>query len=159
MKKLEAVENARVIMTEGMEWGVFKWLARKPKVRKIADLATEALNNAEDSVKATWSDDLKRAFNYLATQDAEASNGKKSKTKTAPKDIDPELLAIARGVFEADEETETMRLDAEDTFAEGERKLSVAMAREGARKALATYDLHEKAIRKAEAARRKVADG
>ena len=58
-------------------------------------------------------------------------------------------------MFNADEETETMRLDAEDTFAEGERKLSVAMAREGAKKALATYDLHESAIRKAEAAARK----
>ena len=81
MKKLEAVENARAIMTEGIEWGVFKWLAQKPKVRNIADLATEALNNAEDSVKATWNDDLKRAFNYLATQDNEASNGKKSKTR------------------------------------------------------------------------------
>jgi len=159
MKKLEAVENARAIMTEGIEWGVFKWLAQKPKVRNIADLATEALNNAEDSVKATWNDELKRAFNYLATQDDETSNGKKSKTRSPLKDIDPELLAIARGVFEADEESETMRLDAEDTFAESERKLSVAMAREGARKALATYDLHEKAIRKAEAAGKKVAGG
>ena len=153
MKKLEAVENARAIMTQGMEWGMFKWLMEKPKVRRIADLATAALNGAEDKVKATWSDDLKRAYNHLATQDGNAGKGKKAgKAKDSPKGIDPEVLAIARGVFEADEETETMRLDAEDTFAEGERKLSVAMAREGAGKALATYDLHEKAIRKAEAA-------
>jgi hypothetical protein len=154
MKKLEAVENARAIMTEGQEWGILRWLAQKPKVRKIADLATEALNNAEDSVKAAWSDDLKRAFNYLATQEEGAPKGKKN-GKAAPKEIEPELLAIARGVYEADEETETMRLDAEDTFAEGERKLSIALAKEGARKALATYDLHEKAIRKAEAAGKK----
>ena len=159
MKKLEAVENSRAIMTEGLDWGVFKWLAKKPQVRRIADLATEALNNAEDSVKATWIDDLKRAFNYLATQEDEPSNGKKTKGKAVPKDIDPELLTIARGVFEADEETETMRLDAEDTFAEGEKTLSVSMAREGASKALATYDLHEKAIRKAEAAAKKVVSG
>jgi hypothetical protein len=154
MKKLEAVEESRAVMTLGLEWGIFKWLMEKPKVRKVADRATAALNDAEDKVKATWSDDLKRAYNYLATQeDDEPSKGKKAnKTKAAPKDIDPELLAIARGVYEADEVTETMRLDAEDTFAEGERKLSVGMAREGARKALATYDLHEKAIRKAEAA-------
>jgi hypothetical protein len=154
MKKLEAVENARAIMTEGLEWGVLKWLTQKPKVRKIADLATEALNNAEDGVKATWSDDLKRAFNYLATQEDDAPKGKKN-GKAVPKDIEAELLAVARGVYEADEETETMRLDAEDTFAEGERKLSVALAKEGARKALATYDLHEKAIRRAEAAGKK----
>jgi SOS response regulatory protein OraA/RecX len=157
MKKLEAVEEARAIMTLGMDWGVFKWLMEKPKVRKIADRATEALNNAEDKVKATWSDELKLAYNYLATQeDEEAGKGKKAaKGKAAPKGIDPEVLATAKGVYEADEETETMRLDAEDTFDEGEKKLSVAMARDGARKALATYDLHEKAIRKAEAAAKK----
>jgi len=152
MKKLEAVETSRAIMTQGMEWGVFKWLLEKPKVRKIADKATEALNNAEDSVKATWSDELKRAYNYLATQNGDSPKGKK-KGKAA--EFDPDILATARGVFEADEETETMRLDAEDTFAEGEKRLSAAMAREGARKALATYDLHEAAIRKAEAAARK----
>ncbi len=61
---------------------------------------------------------------------------------------------VAQKVLEADEEAERMRLDAEDTFAEGERHMSTAMAREGAGKALATYDLHEKAIRKAEAAAR-----
>jgi hypothetical protein len=155
MKKLEAVEEARAIMTKGLDWGVFKWLMEKPKVRKIADRATEALNDAEDKVKATWSDDLKRAYNFLATQDDETGKGKKgAKAKGDSKDIDPELLKIAIGVFEADEETESMRLDAEDTFDEGERKMSVSLARDGARKALARYDLHEKAIRKAEAAAR-----
>lgn len=154
MKKLEAVEDARAIMTLGMEWGIFKWLMEKPKVRTIADRATEALNDAEDEVKATWSDDLKRAYNYLAAKgNDDSGNGKTgSKGKALPKNIDPAALAVAKGVYQADEETETMRLDAEDTFAEGEKKLSVGMAREGARKALATYDLHEKAIRKAEAA-------
>ena len=68
MRKLEAVEEARAIMTQGKEWGVFKWLMEKRKVRGIADRATAALNEAEDKVKATWSDDLKRAYNYLATQ-------------------------------------------------------------------------------------------
>ena len=155
MKKLEAVEEARAVMTQGLEWGVFKWLLEKPKVRKIADRATDALNESEDKVKATWNDDLKRAYNFLATQNGDAERGRKGgKGKGDSKAIDLELLAIARRVFEADEETERMRLDAEDTFAEGERKLSVGMAREGARKALATYDLHEAAIRKAEVAAR-----
>jgi hypothetical protein len=151
MKKLEAVEESRAIMTLGLEWGVFKWLIEKPKVRKIADRATEALNDAEDKVKATWSDELKLAYNFLATQDGDAAKGKK---RGMADEFDPGVLGIAKGVYDADEETETMRLDAEDTFDEGERKLSVAMARDGARKALATYDLHEKAIRKAEAAAR-----
>jgi hypothetical protein len=153
MKKLEAVEEARAIMTAGKEWGVFKWLMEKRKVRIIADKATAALNEAEDKVKATWSDDLKRAYNFLATQNGAASKGKRgAKSKEDAKSFDPEVLATAQKVLDADEETETMRLDAEDTFAEGERQMSTAMAREGAGKALATYDLHEKAIRKAEAA-------
>lgn len=155
MRKLEAVEEAREIMTKGMEWGIFKWLMEKPKVRKIADRATDALNEAEDKVKATWSDELKRAYNYLVAQEGEAGKGKRgAKSKEDAQPIDLQVLAIAQRIFEADEETERMRLDAEDTFDEGERKLSVSMARDGARKALATYDLHEKAIRKAEAAAR-----
>jgi len=155
MRKLQAVEEARAIMTQGMEWGVFKWLMEKRKVRIIADKATRALNDAEDKVKATWSDELKRAYNYLATQNGDATSGKPgAKTKAAAKPSDPELLAIAQRVLEADQEAESMRLEAEDTFAEGERHMSTTMAREGAGKALATYDLHEKAIRKAEAAAR-----
>jgi hypothetical protein len=155
MRKLEAVEEARAIMTRGLEWGVFKWLMEKRKVRIIADKATAALNDAEDKVKAIWSDELKRAYNYLATHNGDASNGKhRAKSKAAAKPSDPELLAIAQRVLEADEEAERMRLDAEDSFAEGERRMSTSMAREGAGKALATYDLHEKAIRKAEAAAR-----
>jgi hypothetical protein len=153
MRKLEAVEEARAVMTQGKEWGVFKWLMEKRRVRGIADRATAALNEAEDKVKATWSDDLKRAYNFLATQNGEAGKSKKG-GKGEAKAFDPEILAIAQKILEADEETERQRLDAEDTFAEGERQLSTAMAREGAGKALATYDLHEKAIRKAEAAAR-----
>lgn len=154
MRKLETVEEARAIMTQGLEWGVFKWLMEKRKVRIIADKATAALNDAEDKVKATWSDELKRAYNYLATQNGNATSGKSGKSKVAAKPRDQELLAIAQKVLEADQEAERMRLDAEDTFAEGERTMSTSMAREGAGKALATYDLHEKAIRKAEAAAR-----
>ena len=88
MKKLEAVEEARVIMTAGTEWGVFKWLMEKRKVRGIADRATAALNEAEDKVKATWSDDLKKAYNYLATQDGNATKGKRgAKTKDAVQEM------------------------------------------------------------------------
>jgi hypothetical protein len=45
-------------------------------------------------------------------------------------------------------------LDAEDTFDVAEKKLSASLAREGARKAIESWDLREAAIRKAEAAKR-----
>jgi hypothetical protein len=53
-------------------------------------------------------------------------------------------------VKNADDEAEAARLDAEDTFDEAERKLSTGMAKEGARKAIESWELKEKAIRKAE---------
>src|SRR5271163_2287107 len=72
MKKLPAVEDARAVMTEGTEWGVWKWLTEKRRVRGLADKARAALEDFEMKVKLTWSDDLKVAYNQVVTQDGEA---------------------------------------------------------------------------------------
>ena len=78
------------------------------------------------------------------------------KAKEEAKDIDPELKAAVQRVQQADDEAENARLNAEATFDEAEKRLSASMARDGAQKAIDSYELHEKAIRKAEAvARRK----
>ena len=61
MRKLPAVEDARAIMTEGTEWGVWKWLLEKRRVREISDEARAALDEFEMKVKDKWSDDLKIA--------------------------------------------------------------------------------------------------
>jgi hypothetical protein len=87
MRKLPVVEDARAIMKEGTEWGVWKWLVEKKRVREK----------------------------------------------------------------EADDDAYNAHEDAEDIFAEAEKRMSTSGAREGARKALEAYDLHEAAIRKAEA--------
>jgi hypothetical protein len=42
-------------------------------------------------------------------------------------------------------------MDAEDAFDLAEKQLSTRLAREGCQKAIHSWDLHEKAIRKAEA--------
>jgi len=152
MRKLPEVEEARSIMTQGMEWGVWKWLTEKKRVRLAADRATDALNAAEMRVKETWSEELKQAYDALVDQ--EFSTSKRKGKNGELKGINPGLLDLARHVKQADDEAETCRLDAEDTFDEAERRMSTDMAREGARKALQTYDLHEKAIRRAEAAAR-----
>ena len=153
MRKLSAVENARAVMTEGMEWGVWKWLLEKRRVRETADEARAALNELEKKVKSTWTNDLKSAYNQLV---AESGNGRRSrKNGSAGKkprlpEINPELLAAASRVMEADDQAYNAHEDAEEVFAEAEHRMSTAMAREGARKALEAYDLHEAAIRKAE---------
>ena len=149
MKKLPEVEEARSIMSQGMDWGVWKWLIEKRHVRHVADRATDALNAAEMKVKQAWPEELKQAYDALVDEDFAKD---KKKKKDSFDGIDPEMLAIARAVKEADEIAEECRLDAEDIFAEAERKMSTELARQGARKALERYDLHEKAIRKAEAA-------
>ena len=84
MRKLPAVEEARAIMTEGMEWGVWKWLLEKKRVRAIADEARAALDEFEMRVKATWSDDLKIAYNQLVSENGDAKQARQ-KTKLGKK--------------------------------------------------------------------------
>ena len=154
MRKLPAVEDARAIMTEGMEWGVWTWLLEKKRVREIADKAKAALDELEMKVKSTWSDDLKIAYNQLVSESGDVKqqrqNAKLAKKPAVPK-IDSELMATVRRVKEADDDAYNAHEDAEDVFAEAEKRMSTSGAREGARRALIAYDLHEAAIRKAEA--------
>jgi hypothetical protein len=154
MRKLPAVEDARAIMTQGMEWGVWKWLLEKKRVRAIADEARAALDEFEMKVKAAWSDELKIAYNQLVSQDGNAKQARQ-KAKLGKKEqaskIDSQVMDAVRRVKVADDEAYNAHEDAEDVFAEAEKRMSTSGAREGARKALEAYDLHEAAIRKAEA--------
>jgi hypothetical protein len=59
---------------------------------------------------------------------------------------------LAKKLKESDDEAYRVRMDAEDTFDEAEKKLSTRLAREGSRKAIDSWDLHEQAIRKSEGA-------
>ena len=156
MKKLPAVEDARAVMTQGMEWGVWKWLTEKKRVRGLADVARAALDDQEMKVKLTWSDEHKLAYNQLVSTDGDAKSARgKSKSKLAKSapggKTDLKVLASVTRVKQADDDAYNAHEDAEDMFAQAERKMSTSMAREAARKALEAYDLHEAAIRKAEA--------
>ena len=155
MKKLSAVEEARNIMTEGIEWGVWKWLMEKKRVRALADEARAALDDCEMKVKLTWSDECKIAYNQLVIENG-GSNGKRQRKQAkgngeaAAKITDPKILGAVKRIADADDNAYNAHEDAEDIFADAERKMSTGLAREGARKALEAYDLHEAAIRKAE---------
>ena len=154
MKKLPAVENARAVMTEGMEWGVWKWLTEKKRVRGMADEARAALDELEMKVKETWSNDYKIAYNQLVEQDNTPKRGSKAvknKKNGAGDRSDPRVISAVKAIKEADDLAYNAHEDAEDVFAEAQRKMSTSMAREGARMALVAYDRHEEAIRKAEA--------
>lgn len=159
MNKLPAVEDARTIMTQGMQWGVWKWLTEKNRVRAIADKARAALINAETKVKLRWSDELKIAYNHLVSENGTAKRARtkaKHTAQTPTKAADPKIVNAVMRVKQAEDEACDAHQDAEELFAEAERKMSTSLARDAARKALEAYDLHEAAIRKAEAlARRK----
>ena len=154
MKKLSAVEDARAIMKEGLEWGVWKWLIEKKRVRGLADEARAALDELEMKVKLAWPDEYKLAYNQLVADDSDSKrarkNGKGTKSAVAVKS-DPKILAAVQKIKEADDEAYNAHEDAEEIFAEAERKMSTSGARDGARMALVAYDTHEAAIRKAEA--------
>jgi len=159
MHKLIEVEEAKVLMNEAKNWGVWRWLWEKSKVRATADRAVDALAEAERKVKASWSDDLQKAYREVEALASLNGNLKSKrryeKAQQEAKDIDPEIKRAVERVKEADDTAERARLDAEATFDEAERRLDTGMAREGAQKAIDSWELREKAIRRAEAAGRK----
>jgi hypothetical protein len=157
MKKLPAVEEARAIMKEGMEWGVWKWLTEKKRVREIADHARTALDELEIKTKLKWPDEYKLAYNELVGPDDPKRGRKlaKGNTSAAGAKADPKMVAAVEAVADADDEAYNAHEDAEEVFAEAERKMSTSGARDGARMALIAYDKHEAAVRKAEALAKK----
>jgi hypothetical protein len=159
MHKLNEVEEATALMNQAKEWSVWHWLFEKRRVRAAADRAVDALSAAEKEVKASWSDDLKKAYRELEAQAARDKDHRAKpryeKAKEEAKNVDPQIKLAVQKVKEADDEAEEARLDAEDTFAEAERLLSASLARQGAEKAVYSWELRMKAIRKAEAVARK----
>lgn len=158
MKKLPAVEDAKALLSEGMEWSIWRWLLEKGRVRRITDKGTAVLDELEKQVKAAWPDDMRRAYAEVQAQ-AELDGNAKSKrryekAKEEAVAVNPEMKRVARRVWEADSVAYQARWDTEDAFAEAERRLSGEMAREAARRGVEAYDLREESIRRAEAAMR-----
>jgi hypothetical protein len=150
MLNLKEVEDAKALMNEAVNWSVMHWLTEKKRVRKAADLANAALDALDKQLKDRWSDELKAAYNELPQV-----AGIPEPSKTPPKDkkktaIDPEMKLLAKSIKQADEAAWTAHMDAEDTFDRAEKRLSTSMAREGTRKAITSWELHEKAILKIE---------
>lgn len=150
MEKIPVVENAKALMTEAVAWSVMKWLREKKTVRKMADQANAALDQLNQTVKHRWPDDLRVAYQALVAQEAATATGRGQQEPAFPV-ADAQAVVTARKVKEADDEAQRARMDAEETFDAAEKQLSTAVAREGCRKAIHSWELHEKAIRKAEA--------
>ncbi len=149
MERLPEVETAKDLMNEAMHWSVMKWLREKKRVRKTADQANAALDKASASVKQSWPDSLRTAYEALQPEPAPGKTGDRKPAKPSPAK-NGEASAVAGKMKQADDEAYRARMLAEDTFDEAERVLSTSLAREGCVKAIHSWDLHEKAIRQAE---------
>ena len=149
MEKIPAVETAKTVMSEAVAWSVMKWLRKKKTVRKIADRANAALDQLNRATKDRWSDEVRAAYEALGVKAAGKTKACGANASNSPA-TSPQAMLGARKVKEADEEAYRARMDAEETFDTAEKQLSTALAREGCRKAIRSWELHEKAIRKAE---------
>jgi hypothetical protein len=159
MRKLVQVEDAKSLLEVAKNWGVWKWLMEKKRVRQTADIAWEAFDKLEKDVKSAWNDDLQKAYAELAAESALADGGapakrKYEKAKKEAADVDPKIKAVAQKLKETDDEAYRVRMEAEAMFDEAERRLSTSMAREASQVAIDAYNLREKAVRKAETAAR-----
>lgn len=144
MRELAEVEEAKALMNEAVSWSVMKWLREKKRVRQVADRANAALDELDRAVKARWSPEAKTAYEELS-----APAGTKERRSPVGAKNDG-VRQFARQVKAADDEAYRARMDAETTFDEAERRLSTSLAREGCHKAILSWDLHQKAIRRAE---------
>jgi hypothetical protein len=145
MKKLKEVEQAKSLMNEAMGWSVFKWLWEKSTVRETADAANITLDRLNRKIKKQWSEDLQAAYRSISSQPRNG-NGKASNLSA----VDSEILRLVQQVKLSDDKARLAREDAEETFDEAERQMSTSLAREGCKKAIHSWSLHEKAIREAE---------
>ena len=150
MEKIPVVESAKALMTEAVAWSVMKWLREKKTVRKIADQANAALDQLNQATKDRWPHDVKFAYQALIAQAATPATSCEQRNPPSPV-ADPQAILTAKKIKEADDEAHRARIDAEKTFDAAEKQLSTAVAREGCRKAIHSWELHEKAIRKSEA--------
>jgi hypothetical protein len=148
MEKLPAVETAKALMTEAMTWSVMKWLREKKRVRRTADLANAALDQASQAIRECWPEAIRTAYDALVAQKPGTVSAPRQ--QAVPVKTDPAATLTASKSHEADDEAYRARMEAEKAFDDAERQLSTSLAREGCRKAIHSWDLHEKAIRKAE---------
>ncbi len=142
MRKLTEVEEAKALMIQALEWSVVRWLRQKKRVRKTADRANEALDLLLQQTQARWTEEAVDAYRQLAEPGA-PKNGSA---------LNPSVQEFAKQMKRTHDEAVRARLAAEKTFDEAEKQLSTRLAREGCRQAVRSWDLHEKAIRKAETA-------
>jgi hypothetical protein len=147
MRKLPEVQEAKNLMKEALDWSALKWLWEKRRVRETADRANAALDLVERTVKSHWSPEDKAAYKLLS---AKATHPERLEDAGAQPETPNLRIALLEEVHAAHAAAQRARKDAEATFDEAEHRMSTGLAQEGCKKAIHSWQLHEKAIRHAE---------
>jgi hypothetical protein len=108
------------------------------------------LNQLGEVTRQAWPDRIKTPYEALAAQATGPAAVHRQQRPPLPVS-NQEAMLIAKKLKESDDEAYRARMDAEETFDKAEKQLSTSLAREGCRKAIHSWDLHERAIRKAQA--------
>jgi hypothetical protein len=103
----------------------------------------------ERSVKQRWSAEDKAAYKSVSAKPS--GHGRHTEEAVPESGALDQRIPVLEKVLEAHAAARRARADAEETFDEAERQMSTSLAREGCKKAIHSWELHEKAIRKAEA--------
>ena len=141
MQKVLPVEEAKSLMREAIDWSLWGWLTEKRRLRTTADRAWEALDEVEKKVKAAWSEDLQAVYRALQV---------KGRKNGHSRDFPEEVKLAVQKLKEAEDEAHALRMRAEETFDEADRRMSIPMACQGAHQAIEAWEMREKVIRKAE---------
>ncbi len=163
MQKIPAVEEAKTLFEEAREWSVWRWLMEKRRARAAADSANEALDEAKERAKKSWSEDARLCYRELQAETALDGNAgtrrKLERAREAAAHVGSEIKTAVRRFYDLEQEAWNARMTAEATFDEADRRLSASLAREGTGQAIESWLLHEKVIRKAESVARLVDAG
>ena len=139
METLPQVSKAKALMNEATTWSVMKWLREKKGVRATADEANAALDELRLRIQKQWPLDVQSKY---------TTNNQSASSPAAG--LNADLTRKLQSVKEADRLAAAARMEAEKAFDDAEKQLSTRLAREGCQKAIRSWELHEKAIQKAE---------
>ena len=98
-------------------------------------------------MKNSWSAEIKAAYRELMAEE----KGQQRKRQPLSPSVDADLQEFVHKVKAADEAAHRARMMAEETFDIAERQLNTDLARKGCGQAIHSWELYERAIRRAEA--------
>ena len=125
---LRPVTEARQLLQETQQWGMWTWASNtnKDRVRSAIESATAALNREVVKTKSSWKESLQRAY--------------------AGATVHSSLKQAVEKLKEAEDQLDRTTAQSKVSFAEAEHDLNAAQARLGVVQALRAIEIHERVL-------------